>query len=43
MEAAPQYGHGREMTDEKLRPLARALISLAEQLLSEQDGDPADS
>jgi hypothetical protein len=43
MDAAPQYGHRRETTGEELRPLARALISLAEQLLGEQDRDPNDS
>jgi hypothetical protein len=43
MDAAPQYGHHRETTEEELRPLARALISLAEQLLSEQDRDSDDS
>jgi hypothetical protein len=29
MDAAPQYGHRREITVEELRPFARALIALA--------------
>lgn len=37
MEHAPEYRRRREISDDELRPLARALLALADDLLDECD------